>query len=359
MSTVIKNVRLQDGVFDVKLKDGKIERIAKAGKFRKYDIDGTGLYLVPGFIDVHIHGFKGIDSADCEFYKIGNALADEGTTSWVATLMTDTPDNLEKITHSTADKGKANFLGYHLEGPYLSLKKSGAQNKDYIKSPDLNEFARFKDVKMVTIAPEIDGAMEFIEKCGVICCIGHTDCDCDTALKAIEKGANCLTHTFNAMPPMLHRAPGPIGAAVEKNIYAQLICDGRHVAKQVVLAAYKMFTSDRLVLISDMIRPAGMPDGVYDSGGYDVYLKEGVATLKDGVLAGGSFSLKDAVKTAVSFGIDFYEAIKMTTETPATLLGIEDRKGRIAEGYDADLVLLDSNLDVVKTFVNGEIVFSK
>lgn len=354
MATVIKNARLQSGNFDVVLEDGKIERIAGAGEIENWDVDATGLYLIPGFIDVHIHGFKGTDAADCAFDKIGDALAREGTTSWVATLMTDTPEHLERITHSTCAGGKANLLGYHLEGPYLSLEKSGAQNKAYIKSPDLAEFARFKDVIMVTVAPEVEGAMEFIEKCGAICCIGHTACDCDTALKAIERGASCLTHAFNAMPPMLHRAPGPIGAAVEKHIYAQLICDGRHVAKQAVYAAYKMFGSDRLVFISDMIRCAGMPDGVYDSGGYDVYLREGVATLQDGTLAGGSFSLKDAVKTAVSFGIDFYEAVKMATETPATLLGLQNRKGRVEEGYDADLVLLDGDLNVVKVFVGGE-----
>ena len=159
------------------------------------------------------------------------------------------------------------------------------------------------------------------------------------------------------MPPILHRAPGPIGAAVEKGIYAQLICDGRHVHKSVVIAAYKMFGSDRLTLISDMIRPAGMPDGVYDSGGYDVYMKNSVATLKDGTLAGGSISLLHAVKNAVEFGIDFYEAVKMATETPARLLGVN--KGVVAEGYDADLVLLDDEMNVEWTMVGGKIVYNK
>ena len=314
---IISNVKIQNGIFDIEICNGKISKIGKL--CGKADIDAKGKRLIAGFIDVHIHGFCGVDSSDCEFYKIGDALVKEGTTSYLATLMTDTAENLERITHSAVPHGKANMLGFHLEGPYLSLKKSGAQNKSYIKSPSLDEYKRYNNVKMITVAPEIEGALEFIKKVDAVVAIGHTDCDYQTAIEAIDAGAACLTHTFNAMPPILHRAPGPIGAAVEKGIYAQLICDGRHVHKSVVIAAYKMFGSDRLTLISDMIRPAGMPDGVYDSGGYDVYMKNSVATLKDGTLAGGSISLLHAVKNAVEFGIDFYEAVKMATETPARL----------------------------------------
>lgn len=352
---IISNAKLHNGIFDILIENGKI---AKIGKFDKSDIDAKGKRLIPGLIDVHLHGFKGVDCADCEFYKIGDELVKEGTTSWIPTLMTDSTENLERITKSDCPRGKANLLGFHLEGPYLSLKKSGAQNKAYIKSPDIDEYRRFNDVTMITIAPEIEGAMEFIKQADdTIISIGHSDCDYETAVEAIENGANCLTHMFNVMPPMLHRAPGPIGAALEKGIYTQLISDGRHVQKPVVLAAYRMFGSDRLILISDMIRSAGMPDGVYDSGGYDVYMKDSVATLKDGTLAGGSVSLIHIVKTAVSFGIDFYEAVKMASETPAKMLGIN--KGVIAEGYDADLVLLDDDMNAVLTIVGGEVVYKK
>ncbi len=351
---IIKNAKLQNGIFDIKIENGKI---AEIGKFDGCDIDAGENKVIPGFVDVHIHGFHGVDSSDCKFDKIGDALANEGTTSWVATLMTDSVDNLERITKSNSPKGKANFLGFHLEGPYLSANASGAQNLDYIKKPDIEEYKRFENVKMITVAPEIEGAMEFIKAVDCVVCIGHTECDYETAIEAMENGANCLTHTYNRMPPILHRAPGPIGAAVEKGAYAQLICDGNHVRKAVVLATYRMFGSDRLLLISDMIRPAGMPDGVYDSGGYDVYLKNGEARLKEGNLAGGYISLLGAVKTAVSFGIDFYEAVKMASQTPSELLGLN--KGVIKEGFDADLVILDDDMNVLKTIVGGEVVYSK
>ena len=352
---IISNVRLQNGIFDICIENG---RIAEIGKFGHSDVDAKGHRLIPGLIDVHLHGFQGSDFADCEFYKISDALVREGTTSYVATLMTDSAENLEKVTKSGCPKGKASFLGFHLEGPYLSLKKSGAQNKEFIKIPDTEEFSRFENVAMITIAPENEGALEFIKNVGnTVVCLGHTDCDYDCAVKAIDAGANCLTHTFNVMPPMLHRDPGPIGAAVQKGIYAQLICDGMHVHKSVCLAAYRMFTSDRLILISDMIRPAGMPDGVYDSGGYEVFVKDGKATLREGNLAGGYLSLIHIVKTAVSFGIDFYEAVKMASETPAKMLGVN--KGVIREGFDADLVLLDDEMNVLMTLVNGQIVYAK
>ena len=195
---------------------------------------------------------------------------------------------------------------------------------------------------------------QFIKEAGCVVSIGHTDCNYEQAITAINAGADCLTHTFNAMPPMLHRAPGPIGAAVEKGIYAELICDGRHVSKAAVVALYKMFGADRLILISDTIRPAGCPDGVYDSGGLEVFMKDGIAALKDGTLAGGSQPLLYGVKKAVEFGIDFYEAVKMATETPARSLGLN--KGRIEPGFDADLLILESDMTVCKTVIGGRVI---
>ena len=200
----------------------------------------------------------------------------------------------------------------------------------------------------------MDGCIEFVKQVAGECSVslGHTDCTYDDAVRAIEAGANSLTHTFNAMSPMLHRAPGPIGAALEKNIYAEVICDGNHVQKAAVLALFRMFGSDRMILISDTIRPAGCPDGVYDSGGLDVYMKNGVATLKDGTLAGGSRSLMFGVKRAVEFGIDLYEAVKMATETPANSIGLN--KGRVEEGFDADLLVLNDDLSIDTVIIGGK-----
>lgn len=348
---IIKNALLKDGIFDIKIVNGKIDDI---GAFDEVsDIDAKGKRVIPGLIDTHIHGFMGIDTADGELNKISRDLALAGTTSFLPTTMTDSVENLIKTTNQPLPESGANVIGFHLEGPYISKKKKGAQNENYIKAPDLNEFTQFKNVAVITLAPELNEAEDFIKNCGCKVSIGHTDCDCETAIKAIEAGADCLTHTFNAMPPLLHRAPGPIGAAAEKEIYAELICDGRHVSKSAVVALYKMFSSDRVILISDAIRPAGLPDGEYSSGGLEVIMNDGTLTLEDGTLAGGSQPLLECVKTAVSFGIDFYEAVKMASETPAKRFGLN--KGKVEKGYDADLVIINDDFTVSDVIINGEI----
>ncbi len=348
---IIKNALLKDGISDIKIKNGII---ADIGTFdTEGDIDAKGKRVIPGMIDTHIHGFMGVDTADGRLGEIAHNLALCGTTSFLPTTMTDSVENLIKTTNQPLPEKGANVIGYHLEGPYISPTKKGAQNEAYIKAPDLEEFGQFNNVANISLAPEIDGAEEFIKNCGCKVSIGHTACNCETAIKAIDAGADCLTHTFNAMPPLLHRDPGPIGAAAEKGIYTELICDGRHVAKAAVLALYKMMGSDRLVLISDAIRPAGLPNGKYDSGGLTVIMNNGTLTLEDGTLAGGSQPLLQCVKTAVSFGIDFYEAVKMASETPARRFGLN--KGKIEKGYDADLVIINDDFSVSDVIINGEL----
>ena len=347
----INNARIASKMKSVCIKDGKISSIREtpiAG-----GIDAGGKRVVPGVIDVHSHGCIGIDTMDAKFKEMCAFLGKKGTTSWLATTMTMDTESLRRVTAAKTDFPGAQILGLHLEGPYISLKYKGAQNEAYIKNPDLEEFRSIPDVKMITIAPELPGAMEFIENAGCVTALGHTACDYETAIEAIERGASCLTHTFNAMPPLHHRNPGPIGAAVEKNIYAQIICDGLHVAKPVVLAAYKMFGPDRLILISDSVRPAGLSDGKYESGGLEVYLKDGVARLSDGTLAGSSSTLWQCVKKAVGFGIPFEDAVKMATRTPAELLGVN--KGRVEEGYDADLLIIDDNMNIDTVIIAGEV----
>ncbi len=348
---IIKNARLENGIFDIKIEDGVISEI---GKFdEKFDIDANSKRVIPGLIDTHIHGFMGIDTADGNLDDIARNLALNGTTSFLPTTMTDSVENLIKITNQPLPEDGANVIGYHLEGPYISLKKKGAQNEAYIKTPDSDEFKQFNNVAVISLAPEIENAIEFIEKCDCKVSIGHTDCDYNTAIRAIDAGADCLTHTFNAMPPLLHREPGPIGAASEKEIYTELICDGRHVAKAAVLSLYKMMGSDKVILISDAIRPAGLPDGKYDSGGLAVIMNKGMLTLTDGTLAGGSQPLLQCVKTAVSFGIDFYEAVKMASETPAKRFNLN--KGKIEKGYDADIVIINDDFTVSNVIIDGKI----
>lgn len=350
---IIYNAEISGKLRSVTINDGIIENVGE--NLSHGDIDAEGNRLIPGLIDVHTHGCIGFDTMDADFEPMCRFYAEHGTTSFLPTTMTMGYDDLERVTKAEIDFFGANILGFHFEGPYISAKHKGAQNEKYIKNPSVYEFSRFKNVKMITVAPELSGSVEFIKAVTPDCIVslGHTDCDYETALAAIDSGALCLTHTYNAMPPFHHRNSGPIGAAFERHIYAQVICDGFHISRPVVLATYKMFGADRMTLISDSIRSAGLPDGEYESGGLKVYLKNGAARLADGTIAGSSATLLDCVKTAVSFGIPFDDAVKMASETPANLLGI--KKGRIECGYDADLLIVDGELNLKTVIIGGEI----
>ena len=348
---IIYNAEIKGSLKSIVIKNGIIADISD--NVKKGDINADGNRVIPGLIDVHTHGCVGLDTMDADFEPMCRFYAEHGTTSFLPTTMTMDYDALKRVTNAKTDFKGANILGFHFEGPYISPKHKGAQNEKYIKNPSVEDFKQFKNVKMITLAPELQGAMEFIKAVTPDCVvsIGHTDCDYETALNAIENGASCLTHTYNAMPSFHHRNPGPIGAAFEKHIYAQLICDGLHISKPTVLATYKMFGADRLTLISDSIRCAGLPDGEYESGGLKVFLKEGAARLADGTIAGSSANLLDCVKTAISFGIPFDDAVKMASETPANMLGI--KKGRIEKGYDADLLIVDKELGIKTVVIGG------
>lgn len=347
---LIKNARLKSGIADIKIESGKIDAI---GCFEGDGIDAHGKAVISGLIDTHIHGYCGIDASDGALDKLSRCIAASGTTAFLPTTMTDSIENLRRITSEDISVSGANILGFHLEGPYISPAKKGAQNEAFIKSPDAAEFASFKNVKKITVAPECDSAIDFIKAVDCKVSIGHTNCNYEEAISAIDAGADCLTHTFNAMPPLLHRAPGPIGAAAERGIYVEVICDGRHIHKAAVILLYKVFGPERMMLISDCIRSAGLPDGEYVSGGLDVIVRNGVATLRDGTLAGGSSSLLQNVKTATQMGIPFWDAVQMASATPAEYLGIN--KGKIEAGYDADLVIINDDFTVDTVLIGGKI----
>ena len=337
---------------DIRIEAGKI--VSVCDSLSQPGFDAAGKRVIPGLIDLHSHGCMGFDTMDANFEPMCRFYAEHGTTSWLPTAMTMGMDDLLRVCRARTDFPGASVLGFHFEGPYLSRKYKGAQNEAFIKDPSIEEFRRFERVKMMTVAPENPGSMEFIREASKDCVIsiGHTDCDYETALRAIENGADCLTHLYNAMPPFHHRRPGPIGAGFEKQIYAQIICDGLHVSKPAFLAAYRLFGADRLVLISDSIRPAGLPDGLYESGGLDVRLENGVARLADGTLAGSSATLWQCVQTAACFGVPFEEAVRMATATPAALLKV--KKGKIEEGFDADLLVIGDNGEIERVMIGGE-----
>lgn len=350
---ILKNANLNGEIVNIKIENGKFTEISDFECQEGTDLGGKR--VIPGLIDVHTHGLNGIDTMDADFEKLCRYHALNGTTSWLPTTMTMGYDDILKVCNAKTDFEGAEILGFHLEGPYISKKYKGAQNDKYIKNPSVEDFKQFKKVKMITVAPELDGAIEFIKAVTpkVVVSIGHTDCDYETAIKAIDAGANCLTHTYNAMPPLHHRNPGPIGAGFEKGIYAQVIGDGFHVLKPILLATYKMFGSDRMTLISDSIRPAGLPDGIYESGGLAVKVENNEIRLLDGTVAGSSACMWDCVKNCVAFGIPFADAVKMATETPAKMLKVN--KGKIEVGYDADLLVINDDMNICETIISGKI----
>lgn len=348
----INNALVNGKITHIAIENGKIAGFSDTPFSDGMDVGGKR--VIPGLIDVHTHGCAGHDTMDADYAEMCRFYAEHGTTTWLPTTMTMDEKSLKAVTEARTDFEGANIAGFHLEGPFISMKYKGAQNPDFIRKPSVEEFLKYKNVKMISLAPEVEGAMNFIEKVSGDCVvsIGHTDCDYDTAIKAIEKGALCLTHTFNAMPSLHHRNPGPIAAGFEKHIYAQIICDGLHIAKPMVLAAYRLFGADRMVLISDSLCCAGLPDGTYKSGGLDVFVKNKEARLADGTIAGSNVMLFDCVKKAVEFGIPFEDAVKMASTNPAQMLGLN--KGRIEVGYDADIVVLNENATISCVIVGGK-----
>ena len=353
--SIIKNANVWGKICNIVTEDGVITSINEEKGLNGYDAEGRT--VIPGLIETHAHGCIGMDALDGNFEPMCDFLAKNGTTTWLPTTMTMDTETLIEVTHKKTDFPGTYIHGFHLEGPYISPKYKGAQNESYIKAPTYEEFSRFGNVKKITVAPEQPGTMEFIRRItseGVIATLGHTDADYNTAIEAIEAGADCLTHTFNCMQPIHHRKPGPIGAAAEKKIFAEIICDGIHIHKASILLALSLFGSDRLMLVSDSIRPAGFPEGtVSESGGIAVKVRDGAVYL-DGTdtLAGSGSTLFRCVKCATKMGIDFKEAVKMATETPAKHLGL--KKGQIKEGYDADLLILNQDMEIDDVFILGE-----
>ena len=209
---------------------------------------------------------------------------------------------------------------------------------------------------MITVAPEVEGGMEFIKNCkNAVVSLGHSDADYETSLEAINNGANCLTHTCNAMTPLHHRFPGLVGAAMTGDAYIQIICDGVHIHPSMVKLFYRAFGKERMVLISDAVKAAGMPDGIYDLGGLPIKVVNSLATLLDSdTVAGSTSNLLLGVKNAIKFGVPKEDAIYMATKTPATLIGVN--KGEISVGYDADFAVVDDDLNVKMTVVGGRTV---
>ncbi|WP_195269696.1 N-acetylglucosamine-6-phosphate deacetylase [Eubacterium sp. 1001713B170207_170306_E7] len=332
------------------------------------EIDANGLYAIPGLIDIHLHGCMGhdfCDAAACTLDTMAAYQACNGVTGFVPASMTLSEEKLSGIfqnaAHQTQETG-AMLLGVNMEGPFLAETKKGAQNARYLIPPDIPMFRRLNAVsggriKLVTLAPELAGASEFITalKDETVLSLGHTEASYETAFNAFELGASHVTHLFNAMPPFNHREPGLIGAAFDHpGVTAELICDNVHVAPAIVRAAFKLFTAERIVLVSDSMRAAGLADGAYTLGGQAVQVCGNRAALADGTLAGSVTNLMDCLRNAVSFGIPLADAVRAAAVNPARVIGESDRLGSLEPGKLANVVLLDKKLNVVKVFVKGK-----
>lgn len=325
-------------------------------------IEAEGFYVLPGLVDVHIHGAVGKDFCDGDPAGLGQIAAylkSCGVTSFCPTSMTLSAQELLRIFPSIlqAPEGAeyARALGIHMEGPFLAPEKKGAQKASHIREPDIALFQELNKacggrIRLVTLAPERPGAAEFIEALHdrVSISLGHSSAGYEIADEAYKAGANHGTHLFNAMPPFHHRDPGIIGAAADhSHVMVEVICDGIHIHPAVIRAVFRLFGEDRVILISDAIRAAGMEDGLYELGGQEVHKKGSRATLSDGTLAGSVTNLFDCMKNAVNFGIPLRAAVKAASQNPARSIG-EKGLGRIAPGMEADLLLVDRDLNLVR-----------
>ncbi|WML29147.1 N-acetylglucosamine-6-phosphate deacetylase [Neobacillus sp. OS1-32] len=368
----------------IKIKNQQIEEVGSAANL----LNKEGYRIVklpseykaiPGFIDVHIHGVNGADTMDATteaLDTIVSALPKEGTTAFLATTITQENNQIESAIINAANyisseqaPGKSEILGIHLEGPFVNAKRAGAQPSQYIIDPDLEVFKKWQRlangwIKLVTLAPERPGGMEMIQYLtdhDVIASIGHTDASYSEVIAAVAMGANHVTHLFNQMRGLHHREPGVAGAALlEEKLMAELIVDGIHVRPEMVRLAYKLKGKAGLILITDSMRAKCLKNGQYDLGGQDVTVKDGKAVLKDGTLAGSILKLGHAVKNIIDFtGCSLEDVIEMASVNPAKQLDIFHRKGSIAAGKDADIVLLNENLDVKMTYCRGVEAFVK
>lgn len=331
-------------------------------------LDAEGLIAIPGLTDLHFHGCMGYDFCDGTkkaLQEIANYEASNGITTICPATMTLPKEQLVKICETTRNVDMemgAELVGIHMEGPFISNKKKGAQNGSYIKNPEPALYRELQEksgnrIKIVDLAPELEGAMEFIDmvKQEVIVSLAHTDADYETAMEAFKHGASQVTHLYNAMPPYHHRAPGVIGAAADcQTCSVELICDGIHVHPSVIRSTFSMFGKECILLISDSMMATGMQNGEYTLGGQKVYVTGNKATLEDGTVAGSVSNLFDCVRYCVhEVGIALEDAIWCAAVTPAKKLGIYDSYGSITPGKVANLVLVDEKLKIRKVIVRG------
>lgn len=369
----------QDGRFveaEVLVDAGRIAGVAPGADATvaagEASVDARGCYVVPGFVDIHFHGCRGADLCDASeeaIREIARYEASRGVAAICPATMTYPEDRLRSVVQAAAAfspaPDEAALVGINMEGPFISPDRIGAQNPEYVQRADAAMLHRLQEaagglVKLVDIAPEEPGALEFVSEAAgeARVSLAHTCTDYETAREAFERGARHLTHLYNAMPGLHHRKPGPIAAAWEHpDVTVELICDGVHIHPAMVRLTFGLFGAERICLISDSMRATGLEDGSYDLGGQQVEVRGNVATLADGTIAGSVTDLAACVRHAVlDMGIPLEDAVLAATLTPARAIGIDAERGSIEPGKVADLVVLDEDLNVKRVILRGELI---
>lgn len=362
--------RVSLGIFDGRLKILRGDGIPEDCEV----IDAEGRRVVPGFLDIHTHGAVGVDvnSADADaLRKIGAFFAGNGTTAWLASVLTDTKEQTEwcidqflSLDQSAADA--AELLGIHLEGPFLAKEYKGAMPEHLLRKPDIPLVREYQErargnIRYMTVSPELEGAAELIRELGALgiaAAIGHSGADYAAAMEAIRAGAAASTHTGNAMRLLHQHEPAILGAALESDIYCEMICDGLHLHPGIVRLWTKVKGAGRMIAVTDSIMAAGLPDGKYHLGVNEVIVKDGDARLAfGGARAGSTLTQNRALRNVLEFTkAPLEEILPMFTENPAKLIGVFDRKGSIEDGKDADLVVLGDGLEIERVFLRGNSV---
>ena len=377
---IIRNacVYTEEGRFEAKNIYIEGTEFADQPRQEKEVLAGEGCIAIPGLTDIHFHGCMGADFSDGNMRAL-DEIAGYEAKNGITTIVPATMTLPEELLHQSCEvacefrkqqeagkkEKKAVLCGIHMEGPFVSEEKLGAQNPDYVRRADQKMFDRMQEksggmIRFVDIAPETDGAMDFIRdnKKRTVLSLAHTGADYDTAGKAFAAGVSHVTHLYNAMTPFTHRNPGVIGAAVDAKAEAELICDGVHVHPSAVRMALKLFGEDRIIFISDSMRAAGLKDGAYTLGGQKVEVKGRYARLENGNLAGSVTNLMDCLRWAVKVaGIPLTTAVKCAAVNPAKSAGIYEKYGSITPGKAANLVLLrKEDLSIKSVILNGEIL---
>ena len=354
----------------------KIEKIGKVSKYAEiYELPKNAIVL-PGFIDQHVHGAGGSDGMDGtveDIKTIAETLATEGTTSFLVTTMTQSPENITKALTAVKEyrkaspKSGARVVGVHLEGPFIAVAHKGAQPLEYVKAPDIKTFDEYNEasgnaIKIVSLAPEVENAealVRHLSKKGIVPSIGHTGAKFTDIDKAVKAGAKNVTHTYNAQTALHHREIGTVGSAMLfDELNCELIADTIHVSVPAMRLLVKNKPLDKLTLITDAMRAKGLPDGESELGGQKVFVKDGEARLADGTLAGSVLKMNKAVQNLVEkVGVPFTQAVDCATINPAKNLGMDKETGSIKVGKRADFTVLNEHYDVIMTVRDGEVIY--